>query len=371
MSKPPDHDQRTLPPSSKRIQDFRKRGEVALSRDLGALIGMVGAAVGIAIAAGPTSMAIQGLLIGTLGRLDGPLAPALAASASAFVGATAPAALGALLGWLLSGLQLGWPPVFKAPTLDFTKIFSPASLMQVFSPKAALGRVAFSTAKLFVVGGAAALAAYGEIADLIHSPTGEARQITARLGAAAMRLGLYAGAMLALLAVIDFIKKKRDLNAKMRMTKEEAKREARESDGDPHVKRKRKMKARELARRRIATAVKTADVVVVNPTHYAVAIRYATSKDRAPRVVAKGTDEVAARIRAVARSAGVPILSRPPLARLLHKVVPEGKEIPHALYKAVAEVLAYVYRLRRRRTRSSESPAGVVSGRDKSTRRPT
>src|SRR5262249_60596148 len=103
---------------------------------------------------------------------------------------------------------------------------------------------------------------------------------------------------------------------------------------------------RELAKRRLVSAVKTADVVVVNPTHYSVALRYRAGEGTAPRVVAKGRGAVAARIRELARQAGVPIMPQPPPARLLHEVVPEGREIPANLYKAVAEILAYVYRLR-------------------------
>jgi flagellar biosynthetic protein FlhB len=92
--------------------------------------------------------------------------------------------------------------------------------------------------------------------------------------------------------------------------------------------------------------VPTADVVVVNPTHYAVALRYDENKDRAPIVVAKGMDETAEKIREIARQKGIPILSRPPLARALHKHVKEGRAIPGNLFRAVAEVLAYVYKLR-------------------------
>jgi flagellar biosynthetic protein FlhB len=96
----------------------------------------------------------------------------------------------------------------------------------------------------------------------------------------------------------------------------------------------------------MAAAVATADVIVVNPTHYAVALRYDDAKDRAPIVVAKGMDEAAEKIREVARAHGVPVLERPPLARALHKHVKEGRPVPANLFKAVAEVLAYVYRLK-------------------------
>jgi len=103
-----------------------------------------------------------------------------------------------------------------------------------------------------------------------------------------------------------------------------------------------------MARRRLAAVVPKADVVLVNPTEYAVALRYDANEDRAPRVLAKGRGAAAERIREMARKAGVPIVPEPPLCRLIHKLVPEGKEIPSQLFSAVAEVLAYVYRLRGR-----------------------
>jgi flagellar biosynthesis protein FlhB len=152
---------------------------------------------------------------------------------------------------------------------------------------------------------------------------------------------------LAVVAAVDYMLSRRKINEQMKMTSEEVKREHRESDGDPMMKGKRKQKMKELAKRRMAAAVATADVVIVNPTHYAVALRYDDKQDRAPVVVAKGMDESADKIREVARQKGVPILSRPPLARALHKHVKEGRAIPSNLYKAVAEVLAYVYRLKR------------------------
>ena len=119
--------------------------------------------------------------------------------------------------------------------------------------------------------------------------------------------------------------------------------------GDPQIKGARRRRMRELARRRLSSDVKKADVVLVNPTHVAVALRYDSDAGGAPRVLAKGKGELADKIREMARKAGVPILSRPPLARLIYKLVPAGAEIPAALYKAVAEVLAYIYALRARR----------------------
>jgi len=161
-------------------------------------------------------------------------------------------------------------------------------------------------------------------------------------------LALYAGPVRAILAAVDYVQQRRNLMTRMRMTRQEAKREHREMEGDPAIKRRRRQRMRELARRRVAQAVQKADVVLVNPTEYAVALRYDADADRAPRVLAKGRNEAAEHIRELARKHGVPIIPEPPLCRLIHKLVPEGHEIPAQLYKAVAEVLAYVYKLRRR-----------------------
>jgi len=151
---------------------------------------------------------------------------------------------------------------------------------------------------------------------------------------------------LIVLAAIDYYLARRRMGERMKMSPDEVKREHKEQDGDPMVKGRRRQRMRELARRRMAAAVASADVIVVNPTHYAVALRYQDGKDRAPVVVAKGVDEQAEKIREIARQHGVPVLARPPLARALYKVK-EGHPVPGALFRAVAEVLAYVYRLRR------------------------
>jgi len=133
---------------------------------------------------------------------------------------------------------------------------------------------------------------------------------------------------------------------KLKMTKEELRQEAKESEGDPHLKARIRSQQREVARRRMMSEIPTADVVITNPTHYAVALKYSEGKMGAPRVVAKGADEVAARIRALASEHDIPMLEAPPLARALFRHTELGDEIPATLYAAVAEVLAYVFQLR-------------------------
>lgn len=133
---------------------------------------------------------------------------------------------------------------------------------------------------------------------------------------------------------------------KLRMSREDVKQEHKESDGDPHVKGRIRQQQRAMARRRMMSEVPGADVVITNPTHYAVALAYQEGQSGAPRVVAKGSGLVAARIRQLAEENKVPMLSAPPLARALHHNVELGREIPVELYSAVAEVLAWVYQLR-------------------------
>ncbi|MET3130544.1 flagellar biosynthetic protein FlhB [Oxalobacteraceae bacterium GrIS 1.11] len=133
---------------------------------------------------------------------------------------------------------------------------------------------------------------------------------------------------------------------KLKMTRQEVTQESKESDGNPQIKAKIRQMQREMSRRRMMAAVPTADVVVTNPTHYAVALKYSDNSRGAPQVVAKGSDEVAAKIREIARENKVAILEAPALARALHKHTEIGDEIPEALYAAVAEVLAYVFQLR-------------------------
>ncbi|SNS60618.1 flagellar biosynthetic protein FlhB [Noviherbaspirillum humi] len=167
-------------------------------------------------------------------------------------------------------------------------------------------------------------------------------------------------ACLAFIAAIDVPFQLWQYNNKLKMTKEEVKQEAKESEGDPHIKAKIRAMQRQMARRRMMAEVPKADVVVTNPTHFAVALKYSEGAMRAPKVVAKGTDEVAAKIRELAAESGVPLLEAPPLARALHKHTELGDEIPSSLYTAVAEVLAYVFQLRAYKQHGGLQPQAPV-----------
>jgi len=345
-----DKDRRTHAPTPKRIADFRKRGEIALSRDLSAVAAMAGAAFCTFGYATFSGNGVSALMHGAMNSVDGrDLGGVLHASGQALVAASLPAALGALGGWLLSAtLQLGWPPALSPIKFDPSRTFTLGGLGPLFSPKAAGGRALKALAKVAFVGFACAIAISDERRRFLSHPALEPRLVGAHMLEAASRLATRAGVPLAALAALDYFIQRRSLMAKMRMTSDEMRREYKDQEGDPLIKRARRRRMRELAKRRLALSVQSADVVLVNPTEYAVALRYNQKEDRAPRVVAKGRGELAERIREIARSAGVPIVPQPPLARLLHATVAEGREIPSNLYHAVAEVLAYIYRLRRR-----------------------
>jgi flagellar biosynthetic protein FlhB len=145
--------------------------------------------------------------------------------------------------------------------------------------------------------------------------------------------------------LIDFLYQRWKLNNDLRMTKQQVKEEMKQSEGDPEVKRRRMRMQQQIAMQRISTAVPKADVIVTNPEHISVAIQYDQATMRAPKVVAKGADFLAMRIRQIALQHDIPIVERKPLARALYKEVAINQEIPPAFYKAIAEILAYVYRL--------------------------
>ena len=165
-------------------------------------------------------------------------------------------------------------------------------------------------------------------------------------GSGLRRLFLTMALALAVLGGLDYLWQRRRHEQSLKMSRHEVKEEHKETEGNPQVKTRFRRAHREIARRRMLTEVKRADVVLTNPVHVAVALRYRASETAAPHVLAKGAGELAQKIKDAARAAGVPIVERRALARALFKSVKVGAEIPPALYRAVAEILAYIYSLR-------------------------
>jgi flagellar biosynthetic protein FlhB len=220
-----------------------------------------------------------------------------------------------------------------------------------------LGELAKAIVKALVIAAAAAGFLWSSRDALATLGMLALEDALAALGALVLHALGWLAAALALVAAVDVPLVLWRHYSRLRMTAEEYKREARESEGDPQLKARVRSLQRERARKRMMAEVPKADVVVTNPTHFAVAIAYRDGTMRAPRVVAKGTELVAAAIRALASEHGVPILEAPPLARALHHTTEIGEEIPAALYNAVAQVLAWVYQVRRWRAGGGAEPA--------------
>jgi flagellar biosynthetic protein FlhB len=244
----------------------------------------------------------------------------------------------ALGGWTFSVEAVGFKWSRIDPVSGIGRLFSKKSLMELIK----------ATVKFLLLLGIA-LAVLWHDAPVIHQlatmPIESAIDRTAGL---AFKAFLWVSGGTVLIAVIDVPFQLWDYANNLKMTKQELREESRESDGSPEVKARIRSLQQELARRRMMEQVPKADVVVTNPEHYAVALRFDPDTMSAPLLVAKGADEVAFRIRALAKESGVTILEAPPLARAVFHTTKLNHEIPAGLYLAVAQVLAYVFQLRRR-----------------------
>ncbi|GHA06235.1 flagellar biosynthesis protein FlhB [Oceanisphaera arctica] len=249
----------------------------------------------------------------------------------------------------------GWLFSVKSLTPKFSKLNPLKGLKRIFSSQA-LAELVKAIAKSLLVGSVAVLFLMSKRGELMALMQQSIQQATAN---ALMLAAQACGLMVLTLIVVVLIDVPYQLWShakKLRMSKEEIKREHKESDGDPHIKARIRSQQQAMARNRMMSKVPEADVIITNPTHYAVALRYQDGKMAAPRVVAKGAEAVAAKIRELGREHRVPLLEAPPLARALYHHVDLDREIPMALYTAVAEVMAWAFQLRRAQTEGGEPP---------------
>jgi flagellar biosynthetic protein FlhB len=344
--------ERTEQPTAKRERDARERGEVARSRELGTAAVMIVGSAALVLFGGSFATAFARLMRGGLtldrsalsdpGAMGHHLGVASVAALSGlvpFLGAVAAAAVLAPLalgGWVFSGQALVPDLARLSPARGFGRIFGISGLSELI--KALL--------KFTVVGALAVAVGLWLVRDTVAlggMPTatgiGEAAHLLA-LGLLLMSTGL------AVIAGVDAPLQWWLHHRKLKMTREEVREEFKETDGRPEVKSRIRDLQRKMSKRRMMQAVPRADVVVTNPTHFAVALRYEAARMRAPRVVAKGRDLVALEIRRIAEGASVPVFEAPVLARVLYGAAEIGREIPSGLYLAVAQVLSYVLQLR-------------------------
>lgn len=340
-----------------RLEEYRRKGQVSQSKELSGLAALIAASATLYVMAPTMSGALMEFMR-ELFRTD------LAAQANLghgnFLGnlllktlkvsvliVLPIAAAGFILGALGSFAQIG--SIFSTEPLnpDLNRLDPMKGIKRIFSLKHLLESFRMMI-KMTVICLVAYTIIKSEVLDSSRHLLMEPVNLIHSMG----KVGAWVlFPMLGIIAVFggfDWWLNRWEYGKSLRLTKKEAKEEFKEREGDPQIKARVRAIQREAARRRMMAAVKKADVIVTNPTHIAIAIVYDKEKMQAPRVVAKGADFMAQKIKKVAAEAGVPLVENVPLARTLYKTVKLGQAIPRQLYQAVAEVLAYVYRLKNR-----------------------
>jgi flagellar biosynthetic protein FlhB len=344
--------ERTEQPTAKRREKAREQGQVPRSTDLGAALVLLTAAAGLELLGSWCGGQLNALM---RAGLSVPRERALDESAAlgAFANLTAHALYACAPLWALTVVAAlaaplalggrGFHPQALVP--DFSRLSPGAGFARMFSMNGAveLGKAFAKFGLLALVAALVLWRQSGAILSLSAEPVPVAIAHAASLTGVAL---LALAATLALIAAVDVPWQLWRYTQQLRMTREQVREEMKESEGSPEVKGRIRKIQLERARRRMMREVPKANVVVVNPTHYAVALRYDEERMRAPIVVAKGQDLIAARIREIAEEHRVPIFEAPPLARALHRFVEIGAEIPASLYVAVAQVLTYLAQVR-------------------------
>jgi flagellar biosynthetic protein FlhB len=337
--------------SPKRKEEARKKGEVAKGRDIAPAAVLSAGAIYLFFGAKGLSAKLGLLIEQTFSRV--PLFPAselnlLEVSLQMlryFLWMILPLMMVvAVTALAVNYLQVGalWSVEQLSPKAS--KIDPVKGLQRMFSLNSLL-ELAKSLAKVTIVGWVAFSTLKGEFPHLIPLIYQDRWSILNWLGATSWKLTIRCCLVIMVIAVLDYFYQRWEFERKLRMSKQELKDEYKQTEGDPMVKSRIRAIQREMARRRMMEEVPKADVVITNPTHLAVALRYDASKMKAPKVVAKGADRIALRIRELARENGVTLVENRPLAQNLYKLE-LGEEIPSRLYQAVAEILGYVYKLK-------------------------
>ncbi len=345
-------EEKNQPASERRLRQARENGDIPRSREVATFVVLMTAGAGLWMMGGgmvdKLSTALHNGLALDRDQIHNPalMSERILADVLNVLLACLPLAGAIMLMMLASPLVIGgWNFSAKAFVPKFGKL-NPLNGLGNMVSKNALVELVKAVAKTLLVGFVAWIVIMGQKDALIGLAVEPLGTGTAHLGSLLAKAFLVMVGSLGAIALLDGPYQMWHYANKLKMTRQEVIQESKESDGNPQIKGKIRQLQREMARKRMMANVPTADVVVTNPTHFAVALKYAEGQRGAPRVVAKGTDEVAAKIRELAREHKVALLEAPALARALYKHTDIDDEIPEALYAAVAEVLAYVYQLR-------------------------
>jgi flagellar biosynthesis protein FlhB len=344
--------ERTEDPSQRRLQEARERGQVPRSRELTTFAVMLGgsamlAAVGGSLTSHLSQVMRRGMSIDAQALNDThSMTDFLTEAGISAVTALLPL-FGALIVLVLLASILigGWNFSGQALVPDFMRLSPLSGLKRVFGLQG-VSELGKALLKLLMVGGVCAAVISWVFADVLSLGRMTPRAAIGRGAGLLSWSFVWLCASLALVAAVDVPLQLFQFKRSLRMTRQEMRDESKELDGRPEIKARIRQMQQALSRRRMMHKVPNADVVVVNPTHFAVALKYDAKKMRAPRVLAKGVDLVAANIRRIAEEHRVPVFESPKLARALYRTTDLDKEIPQGLYMAVAQVLSYIFRVR-------------------------
>lgn len=349
MAEQEDAADRTEDPSARRLEKAREEGQVPLSPELPALAVLCGAAVVLSMVAPSLGRALTDRLAVVVEQSHTlTLAQANELAIGALALATLPfLATAIVLSAAATLLQTGFLLNLKGAMPDFSRLSPSRGLSRVFGVEALIN-AGKSLIKIAVVGVGAWMVLGSALPNLFDSFDWEADGLVAQTSSLLLRVMIAMLIAQAAIAIGDVLITRFRHMRSLRMSKQELRDEYKEMEGDPHIKAKLKRIRMQRGRRRMLAEVPNATVVITNPTHYAVALAYDRGGDAAPRIVAKGVDDMAARIRDVARQSGVPIVPNPPLARALfpHEL---DRAIPAEFFAPVAEIIAYVWRLKGQR----------------------
>jgi len=346
--------EKTDPASPWKRRELRKRGDVPKSQDINAVVGFLAVLLLLHTGAQPFLGRIARVVEYEWQAIERPvvsvdnLGSLVTGWSLTFYDLMWPVLLVSFLaGTIANVLQVGFLLAGEPLKMDFQRINPFLGLKRLFSLPGLQGLM-----QAILKTSAVAYIAYRSLASQLPQvstlPHLDAGGMVVVVEAIAFRLCVNCGIALLVLATADYAFRRWQWERDKRMSKQEMKEEYKRHEGDPTVRQRIRQKQRELAMRRMMAEVPESDVVITNPVHVAVALQYDVDRMSAPLVVAKGQRLIAERIKDLARRHGIPIVTNPPLARSLHDAVPVGGEIPERLYRAVAEVLAYVYRLRGR-----------------------
>jgi flagellar biosynthesis protein FlhB len=355
MADDQDQDQKTEEPTGKRLDEAREKGQLPISREVGHWFMFFGIVVTLVMLTPAVAKHVTDSLRvffemaaqirvedrGLQNVLGGVLVEISFATIVLFMLLIGVALLGTIVqtGFFAATEQLAPDMNRVSPMAGLKRIFSATALFELFK----------SLVKILVIGAVAyaVLMPFFKTMELYIGK--DMLSVIQVINSETIRLILVLMVVITIIAVVDFFYQRYQYIKSLRMTKAEVKDEYKQSEGDPMIKMRLRQIRMEKTRKRMMAQVPKADVIITNPTHYAIALQYTPGKQAAPVVLAKGIDLIAERIRNVAKEHDIPLVANPPLARVLYKTVEVDQEIPTQHYRAVAEIISYVYKIKRKK----------------------